>query len=382
MVVGAGGSAAQLPVDARVRRLAEAGHGRFFTDANVKGVHTRVLAIADPYDHYAVQIGLPLTDDDRVLHGLIVSYAIIVGAGVVLALLLGGLIARGALAPIVRFTRRTEAVTDTVDVSQRIEETGAPELARLAASFNRTLDALERSVQAQRQLVADASHELRTPLAALRSNIQIFLEAERLPLHERIGLQGAIVAELDELTQLVADVVELARGTSGDERVETIELDALVSEAVERVRRRAPGLTLNVSLQPTEIVNNSERTARAATNLLDNARKWSPADGVIDVTLVDGVLTVRDHGPGFSERDLAHVFDRFYRADNARSMPGSGLGLAIVRQAAEQHGGSVHAGNAPDGGAVLSVRFGSARVPAPAREVRHLPAPPAQPVGG
>jgi len=232
------------------------------------------------------------------------------------------------------------------------------ELRRLAASFNRTLDALERSIQAQRHLIADASHELRTPMAALRSNIQIFLESHRLPADERADLQQAILDELDELTQLVADVVELARGSAPNEHTESIALDVIVAQVVERARRRSPAIEFELELEPTVIVNVAERVARAVTNVIDNARKWSPTGGTVEIGLRDGVLCVRDHGPGFAAADLPYVFDRFYRAEGARRMPGSGLGLAIVKHAAEAHGGSVAAANAAGGGAQLEVSFG------------------------
>ena len=195
-------------------------------------------------------------------------------------------------------------------------------------------------------------------MAALRSNIQVFLDAERLPPDDRRDLQDAILAELDDLTQLVSDVLELARGSSPSEHTVPVELDGLVRDAVERTRRRAPATKFELDLEPTVINNSPERLNRAVLNVIDNARKWSPDGGDIEVSLRDAVLTVRDHGPGFAEKDLAHVFDRFYRSDDARRMPGSGLGLAIVKQAAETHGGSAVAANAPDGGAILRVSFG------------------------
>jgi two-component system, OmpR family, sensor histidine kinase MprB len=250
-------------------------------------------------------------------------------------------------------------VTSELERPRRLEELGPSELSRLAGSFNRTLDALERSLAAQQHLIADASHELRTPMAALRSNIQIFLEAKRLPEAEREGLQDAILAELDELTQIVSDVVELARGSSPSEHTEPIELDRVVADAVARAHRRSPGLSFDLSVEPTVVVNVADRVGRAVGNMIDNARKWSPADGVIEVSLRDGLLVVRDHGPGFGEGDLPHVFERFYRADAARRMSGSGLGLAIVKQAGEAYGGSVEAMNAEGGGAIVRVRFGS-----------------------
>jgi two-component system sensor histidine kinase MprB len=338
--------------------IAKRAHGSFFTTATVKGVHLEILTVGDPFDHWAVQVALPLTSVDSVLNGLLLPYGLLIAGGVLLAGLLGLTISRAALAPIERFLRRTEDVTSELEHPRHLEETGASELRRLAASFNQALDALERSIEAQRNLVADASHELRTPIAALRSNIQIFLESGRLPPEERKALQQSILAELDELTQVVANVVELARGSGPSAHRERVELDSLVYDAVDRSQRRAPQIEFNVDVEPTLVDGVPDRIGRAITNVIDNARKWSPADGAIDVRLRAGVLSVRDHGPGFDERDLPHVFDRFYRAAHARRLPGSGLGLAIVRQTALAHGGNATALNAPDGGAVVQVSFG------------------------
>jgi two-component system sensor histidine kinase MprB len=352
------GEATRLPIDSRVLEIARHARGSFFESPTLNGVHLEVLTVGDRYDGWAVQVALPLTGIDSVLNGLLLPYGLLIGGGVLAALLLGAAISRSALAPIERFLRRTEHVASELDRPQQLEETGPIELRRLAVSFNRTLDALERSISAQRNLVADASHELRTPIAALRSNIQIFLEADRLPAWEREGLQGAIIAELDELTQIVADVVELARGSAPSAHPEPIELDALVDDAIERARRRAPGVEFRVELEPTVINGAPDRVARAIENVIDNARKWSPPATAIEVGLRDGTLTVRDHGPGFAEQDLPHVFDRFYRANDARRMPGSGLGLAIVKQAAQAHGGHAEATNAAGGGALVTVNFG------------------------
>ena len=266
--------------------------------------------------------------------------------------------ARTALAPIARFTRRTESLSGTLDLSERVEASGRDELARLAQSFNATLDALERSIAAQRQLIADASHELRTPLTSLRANIQLLAEAERLPLQEQRSLHEDIVAELDQLTALVADVVELARGASPQVQVDEVRLDELVRAAVEEDARRRGEVRFELDLAPTVVEGQADRIARAVSNVIDNARKWSADAGSVEVALLAGVLEVRDHGPGFSEDDLPFVFDRFYRARAARGRPGSGLGLAIVRQAAEASGGFAEARNAPGGGALLRVSFG------------------------
>src|SRR5579875_225759 len=378
-------SGARLPVTAAVRRIGRRRAGSAFYDCRVNGTHLEVYAAWDGPDQHIVLVALSLADDDAVLRGLLLPYGALIGGGIVLAALLGLAISRSALRPIERFVARTERVTSELERPSRLEEGDAVELRRLPASFNHTLEALERSIEAQRHLIADASHELRTPIAALRSNIQIFLEADRLPPEEREGLQASILAELDELTQIVADVLELARGSSPDLHAEPVELDTIVREAVERTQRRAPDLAFELDLEPTLIHGVPERVGRAVTNVIDNARKWSPAAGPVEVRLHDGTLSVRDHGPGFAARDLPHVFDRFYRADQARRMPGSGLGLAIVKQAAEAHGGWVEAANAPGGGAVVRVNFGPpltlgadgrSRPAAPARTRRsHAPAP-------
>jgi two-component system sensor histidine kinase MprB len=350
-----------LPVSNRTRSLARRGQGQFFADTHVNGTHLRVLTAAVGALG-AVQVARPLDEVDRELRRILLILAIVSAAGVALAAALGGLVARAALAPITRFTSRTEALTADPDPSQRMYAEGKDELARLARSFNASLDALERSVEAQRHLVADAGHELRTPMASLRANIQILEDAERLPAEELRQLRADIIGELDELTALVADIVELARGAGAEEDVDDVRLDEVVAAAVERAKRRAPdGVQIDFAGEPTLVRANPGRASRAVSNLLDNALKWSPPAGTVEVALFDGTLSVRDHGPGFGDKDLPYVFERFFRADHARGKPGSGLGLAIVKQAAEANDGWVEATNAPGGGALLRVSFGPVR---------------------
>ncbi len=364
---GQGASRRKIPVTAGERAIAAQGSGSAFSERNVDGTQLRVLTTGTGANG-AVLVAQPLTAVENELSHLLVILALIGAGGVVLAALLGALVARTALAPIARFTQRTETLTGNLDLSRRLQVQGRDELARLADSFNATLDALERSVQAQRQLIADASHELRTPIASLRANIQVLEEADRLPPGEQESLRADIVAELDELTALVGDVVELARGAAPDGELDDVRLDEVVAAAVASARRRRSGgapagageLSFVLTMEPTLVRGPAERIGRAVSNLVDNARKWSPEGGTVEVALEDGVLSVRDHGPGFQEADLPFVFDRFYRAHGARGMPGSGLGLAIVRQAAEACGGFAQAENAPDGGALLRVSFGPA----------------------
>ena len=351
------GETAVLPVDDRALELARAGTGRAFTDVTVDGVHLRVLTIGHGRDG-AVQVARPLTEVESSLDRLLLVLALLAAAGVVVAALLGSLVARAALAPVTRFTRSTEAVIVDPDLSHRLEEGGRDELGRLARSFNGALAALESSVEAQRHLVEDASHELRTPISSLRANIQTLEHADRLPLDDQEQLRADIVAELDELTALIADIVELARGVQPDEAVDDVRLDLIVDAMCDRAERRAgDSVTFVRDLPETIVRGDSERVARAVSNVIENARKWSPAGGTVEVQLADGELVVRDHGPGFAEDDLPHIFDRFYRSRQARGTPGSGLGLAIVRQATEAGGGGVVAANAPDGGAVVRLRF-------------------------
>jgi two-component system, OmpR family, sensor histidine kinase MprB len=218
------------------------------------------------------------------------------------------------------------------------------------------LAALNESQQAQQQLIADASHELRTPLTAHRANIELLARPD-LPVERRQRVLGVAVRTIEELSALVGDLIQAARdGRSVDAR-ESLALDELVAAAVERAQHRAPRLRIESRLEPYRFVGARSRLERAVDNVLDNAIKWSLPNGAVDVWLVDGTLTVRDHGPGIDEADLPHVFDRFYRAAAARALPGSGLGLAIVKQTADDHGGSVTVANADGGGALLTLRF-------------------------
>jgi two-component system, OmpR family, sensor histidine kinase MprB len=355
----ANGETTKIPVDQSVKALAASGSGHYLSDTHAGSTHLRVLAYGIG-SLGALQVALPLTQIDDALSSQLLLLIAIAAGGIALAALLGILVARTALAPIGRFTRQTEAIAAHPEriEQERLDVQGGDELARLAQTFNRTLDALERSVQAQRNLVADASHELRTPIATIRANLQLMRDEALLSAEDRAALRADVIEELDELTALVADVVELARGSKPSGEPGDVRVDEIVAAAVERTRRRAPQPTVTATLEPTLVRGEGDRIARAVANLLDNAAKWSPPGGLIEVQLRNGTLTIRDHGPGFHEPDLPFVFDRFHRAADARAKPGSGLGLAIVRQAAEAHGGFVTASNAPGGGALMQIGFG------------------------
>ena len=342
--------AVSVPVTGRTIAVANGSHDAFFTDAHVAGTHVRVLTYPAAAG-LAAQVVRPLDEVDRTLGRLRVILLAVAAGGIALAAALGAVVTRASLAPVRRLTSAAEEVSQTLDLSHRIEVEGDDEPARLAASFNRMLGALQQSVGAQRQLVADASHELRTPLTSVRMNIELIARNTDLPEPERERLLTATVGQLDEMTTLVAEILELARGDSQQLEPEDVQLDELVEDAVERARSAANGITFETTAEPTRIRGVASRLSRAIGNLLDNAAKWSPPGGTVEVTLAGGELAVRDHGPGIEQSDLPHVFDRFYRAATARSKPGAGLGLAIVRQVADDHGGSVTVENAEGGGA-------------------------------
>jgi two-component system sensor histidine kinase MprB len=352
-----------LPVDRSTALLAERGGEPFFRNVTVGGVHMRLLA--EPFGrNRAEQLALPLAETNSLLSRLRLILFLVVIGGIALAALLGLLVAGTAVLPLKRLTQTTEHVTRTQDLSERIAPTGEDELGRLASSFNAMLDALERSMTAldasvgsQRQLVADASHELRTPVTSVRTNIELLQRlGPEMDAAEHRRLLDDVVGQLEELTVLINDLIDLSRGEEPGDEVEDVRLDLLVEEVVQKTGARASA-TLNMKLEPSIIAGVPARLARAVGNLLDNAVKYSPPEAPIEVRLRGKELTVRDHGPGISEEDLPHIFDRFYRGAEARRRPGSGLGLSIVRQVAEQMGGAVAAEPAPGGGTLMRLRL-------------------------
>jgi two-component system, OmpR family, sensor histidine kinase MprB len=349
-----------LPVSDHVLSVAAGQSGAFFSDARVSGVHLRVLTIPGN-SGFAVQIARPLTEVDDSLGRIRVFLIVIAATGMALAAVLGLAVARTALAPVRRLTAATEHVTRTGDLSERIAAHGEDELSRLAGSFNTMLAALEESTRAQRQLVADASHELRTPLTSLRTNIEVLARKGELSAEERERLLHDVVEQVGEMTSLIAELIELARVGRAPAEPEDVRLDLLTADAVDRAARDRPSVKFSPDLRESTVHGEAASIERAVANLLDNAAKWSPPGGEVEIQVRDGELTVRDHGPGIAEEDLPYVFDRFYRAPAARGMPGSGLGLAIVRQVAEAHGGTVTAERAEGGGTRITLTLNGSR---------------------
>jgi two-component system, OmpR family, sensor histidine kinase MprB len=347
-----------LSVDARARDAAT-GEGRPYFSTTHLG-HTRMRVLTIPGNGLAVQVARPLDDVDHTMHRVTLFLLLIAAGGIAVAVALGLAVSRAALAPVRRLTTATETVAATGDLSERIEPGGHDELGRLASSFNTMLGALEESTRAQSQLVADASHELRTPLTSLRTNIEVLASERSLPPGERERLLTDVVEQLQEMTTLVAELIELARGEREPAQPEEVRLDLVAADAVERTRRNRPGVTFTTDLRESVVHGVPATIERAVANLLDNAAKWSPPGGEVEVVVRDGEVSVRDHGPGIDEEDLPHVFDRFYRARSARGMSGSGLGLSIVRQVAETHGGEVVAEQPEGGGTLMRLRLNGA----------------------
>ena len=339
----------RIPVDDDVLDVAGQGGPAFWTNVDVEGTHLRVFTFAYGPDA-AVQVARPLSEVDESLRRIGLVLLLIAAGGIVIAAGLGLVVARAALSPVRELTETVERVSETHDLSERIDVAGNDELSRLATSFNTMLGALEESTRAQRQLVADASHELRTPLTSVRTNIEVLADDRMLPAEERARLLSDVVEQLGEMTTLISELIELARAEQMAAEPEDVRLDLLVVDAVERARRNRPEVVYTVDVEPATVPGVPATIERAVGNLLDNAAKWSPAGGEVEVVVRDGRLTVRDHGPGIADEDLPYVFDRFYRARAARGLPGSGLGLAIVRQVAESHGGVVVAEHAEGGG--------------------------------
>ncbi len=352
-----------LPVTQRVRDVAEGQSGSFYMDATVAGTHLRVLTLPGPRGT-AVQVARSLEEVDSSLDRIKTFLFFIALGGIGGAAALGLLVSRTALAPVRRLTEATERVTETGDLTERIDAGGRDELSRLAGSFNAMLGALEESTRAleesaraQRQLVADASHELRTPLTSLRTNFEVLMSDPAISPEERRRLLDDVVEQIGEMTTLIGEVIELARGDRLPAESEDVRLDLLTAGAVERSRRDRPAVAFTTSLSESTVHGDPASLERAIGNLLDNAAKWSPPGGPVEVGVEDGTVTVRDHGPGIEEEDIPYVFDRFYRSRSARPLPGSGLGLAIVRQVAEAHGGSVVAERAEGGGTRVTLRL-------------------------
>jgi len=357
-VVGSDPQVGQSPelVTTDVVAVANGQRADAIADVTTSKGHFRVYAV--PFvPGRALQVARPLTEIDAALANTRFALLGLAVTAAVFAALLGALIGQAALTPLRRLGATVHDVTRTRDLSRRVALTGTDEMARLAAAFDEMLTALEVSLRQQRQLVADASHELRTPLTSLRTNLELLARGQPTDPAERQQVLVELVGQMERLSTLVADLIDLARDEEATLPIEDIRLDEVVADAITDVRGRYPRVRFDAALAETTVRGVRPRIARAVTNLLDNAGKWSPAGGVVEVAVRGGEVSVRDHGPGIAPEDAPRVFDRFWRATSARSLPGSGLGLSIVKDVAESHGGSVTVEHASGGGACFRLRL-------------------------
>jgi two-component system sensor histidine kinase MprB len=358
-----------LPIGGIERRAAtETSSVIHLHDATFGHEHIRVATTGvevAPGVVLAIEEGQSLEAVDATLKRLVPLLGLLALGGIALAAALGTMVAKAALAPVERLTAEAERVATTRDLTASIDVHGADEVARLATTLNSMLAALDESQRAQRRLVADASHELRTPLTSLRTNLEVLARGHTMSESDRQSLLGDLVAQAAELGTLVGQLVDLDK-TDADvaELPVAVAFDEVVGRAVSRVRRNAPAVTFVANIEPTVVIGVAPTLERAASNLLENAAKWSPPGSTVEVGLRGGLLTVRDHGPGIDPADAPHVFERFYRSVAAKGLPGSGLGLSIVREAAEEHGGRAWVEPASGGGTTACFQVPLAPVPA------------------
>jgi two-component system sensor histidine kinase MprB len=326
----------------------------FFSEARVQGTDLRIYT--RKAGARAVQVALSLNSTNRVLSWIRWLFFAISTVAVLATAVIALFLARTVLRPVRRLTADAERIAATRDFHPVTDDRRTDELGRLARAFNTMLAALADSIAAQRQLVADASHELRTPLTTARTSLESMqLHPEMSPTDQRTSIDAAVV-ELAEMTHLIDELVELARGDAQASLHQPVRLDEVAKQAIDVAARRTDR-EFRFEHEPTTVSGAPAELMRAISNLLDNALKWSSADDPVDVTVLAGVVSVRDYGAGIAPDDLPHVFDRFYRAADARTLPGSGLGLAIVRQVAESHRGTATAEAAPGGGTIISIRL-------------------------
>ncbi|MGW1544538.1 HAMP domain-containing sensor histidine kinase [Streptomyces sp. NPDC002309] len=324
--------------------------------------------------HVGLVVAVSLKSTQNTLNELALLLLLVSGIGVVGAGAAGLAVARAGLRPVDKLTEAVEHVARTEDLNVRIpvEDDSEDEVARLSRSFNSMTSALASSRDLQQQLIADAGHELRTPLTSLRTNIELLTRSEEtgrpLPEADRKALLASVKAQMTELAALIGDLQELSRPATDQQagKAQVIALHDTVESALRRARLRGPELTITADLDPWFVRAEPSALERAVVNILDNAVKFSPEGATIEVTLHEGVLTVRDHGPGVPADELPHVFDRFWRSPSARALPGSGLGLSIVARTVQQSGGEVTLSPAEGGGTAVTVHLPGAATPPPA----------------
>lgn len=317
------------------------------------GATTYRVATVEFHEGGWLQVARDRGEAETVLRGLRLRLALLALAATAIGAVAGWLVARRIARPIVRLRDTTVSIARTQDLDTPVPAEGTGEVRGLAESFDTMVRALATSREQQRRLVDDAGHELRTPLTSLTTNAELLEAYERLPPDDRPRVLAALRADVGELTSLTDELVDLATDRSSDEPAYDIDLAELATAVAARARRRHHR-SIEVVIAGEGLVTARPRMIeRAIANLVDNASKYSPDETTIEVRVTPTTVEVCDRGEGIDPRDLDHVFERFYRADEARTRPGSGLGLAIVAQIVERHGGRVWARNRVHGGAAV-----------------------------
>jgi two-component system, OmpR family, sensor histidine kinase MprB len=363
---------AELPVTEHDLAVAAGDETSYFRDVSVEDENLRLL-VAQIGPEHALILARSLAEVDGTLRNFAILLGLLAALGVAGAAGAGVMVARSALQPVERLTHAAEHVARTKELDAAIEVDRTDELGRLATSFNEMLTALATSRAEQQQLVADASHELRTPLTSLRTNIEVLQRQPDMDPAQREKLLADVRSEMEELTALVSELVDLATEARGAdiEEATQLHLDEIVDVVVERAKRRS-GREIGVISQTSAVEGRPLALERAISNLVDNAIKWGPPAEPIEIEVAEGKVEVRDRGPGIAAEDRDHVFDRFYRATTARPMPGSGLGLSIVKQVVDTHGGRVWASSRNGGGAAVGFEIPPSEQ-ATSAEIDHLP---------
>jgi two-component system sensor histidine kinase MprB len=358
-VLAADGQAVPAIVTADVRAVAAGQRSEAFSDVHTSGTHLRIYA-TQLSPGRTLELARRVDEIDLAMQDARVWLVVITASALLAAAAVAMLVARAVLGPVRRLADTVDEVTRTGDLSRRVAASGSDELAHLSQDFDAMLSSLEASLQTQRQLIADASHELRTPLTSVKTNLEV-LARRGLSTDDEQALVTDLITQVDRLTNLVGDLIELGRYEELPARIEEVGLPTVVSDAIREVEGRYPNVKFNVSAKPSRVRAIRPRLLRAVVNLLDNAAKWSPHGETVEVTVGDGEFAVRDHGPGVKPEDIPFIFNRFWRSSEARRLPGSGLGLAIVKEVVDAHGGTISVEQPEGGGALFRVQLGSNR---------------------
>jgi two-component system sensor histidine kinase MprB len=344
-----------LPYEAALRSLREDPSRAYYSSISLENHEFRMLSVASP-DGTIIQVAkdtqilVDAQNGMRTYFPLFAALAVLVSGG------FAWLFATRVTRPIEELAATAESIAATQDLNRNIEVRGSDEVAQLARSFNTMLVALRASSERQRRLVQDASHELRTPLTSLRANAEI-LERATLNDEDRASILADMKAEVDELADLSVELSALATDQRAAEDPVQVDLLDVVSEIATRASRRTSAKVSVHSTDDTIVSARPSQLERAISNLVDNAIKFSGTSSAVEIHVGSKRVEVRDHGPGISDEDKPHVFDRFYRATATRSMPGSGLGLAIVSQFAEANDANVYVLDNAGGGVIVGLQF-------------------------